>query len=542
MRVALARTVVGAMLMLVALLAGVGGAAAQTWTLLRSDTVDLTSGKASIDLSANRSRSNAMKLVAKGGRLDASRVRITYSNGQIHYEEKGVALASGEASREIDVRQESLVIEQVLLTTTPAPRTVTVEVWARVTAAAPPALASNAKTAGARDADQARPPAAAARPPPPPAVAEAPKPSEPRGEAARPSLDKRYTAFPVLYGTLRARDDDRVKNGRKLATFTGEFGTDMLYGQAVVTIPIERQLGTIPRPEIDLLIAKIAFRSEDPTRDFTLASVDVTTREEFLAQLSKQSADAKTFKRQAFVFVHGYNVSFDDAVFRTAQIAHDLQFDGPAITFSWPSRGGMWDYRHDIDTSLASRDGLRRFLEMIAKETNVEAVNLVAHSMGNAPVLEMLSSNADVVTRGGSVTDLKLKEIILAAPDVSRDNFVQTAAKLKGLFKSPLTLYASNNDFAMQMSRAFSSGIVRAGDVPRTGPVVAEGVETIDISDASMGMFSTNHSTFAEREQLVKDIRMMFSQNVHPPHTRTPSYRLQSEGERTWWRFFKQQP
>jgi len=94
----------------------------------------------------------------------------------------------------------------------------------------------------------------------------------------------------------------------------------------------------------------------------------------------------------------------------------------------------------------------------------------------------------------------------------------------------------------MQMSRAFSSGIVRAGDVPRVGPVVAEGVETIDISDASMGMFSTNHSTFAEREQLVKDIRLMFSQNLHPPHTRSPSYRVQNEGQRTWWRFFKQQP
>jgi esterase/lipase superfamily enzyme len=117
---------------------------------------------------------------------------------------------------------------------------------------------------------------------------------------------------------------------------------------------------------------------------------------------------------------------------------------------------------------------------------------------------------------------------------------MQIAAKLRGVFKSPLTLYASNNDFAMQMSRAFSSGIVRAGDVPSIGPVVADGIETIDISDASMGMFSTNHSTFAQREQLVKDIRLMFSENRHPPDARSNAYRQQGEGAKSWWRYIRQ--
>ena len=43
-------------------------------------------------------------------------------------------------------------------------------------------------------------------------------------------------------------------------------------------------------------------------------------------------------RKEAFVFIHGYNVAFDDAIYRTAQIAYDLSFDGPPILYSWPSR------------------------------------------------------------------------------------------------------------------------------------------------------------------------------------------------------------
>ena len=105
--------------------------------------------------------------------------------------------------------------------------------------------------------------------------------------------------------------------------------------------------------------------------------------------------------------------------------------------------------------------------------------------------------------------------------------------------KTPVTLYASQNDLAMQISRRFSSGIIRAGDVPANGPLIVDGVETIDISDASLGMFSTNHTTFAEREQLVSDIRAMFTVDTHPPDTRSKTYRTQGEAPRRWWRFFK---
>ena len=52
-----------------------------------------------------------------------------------------------------------------------------------------------------------------------------------------------------------------------------------------------------------------------------------------------QLRNSVRYRGQALIFVHGFNVSFDNALFRAAQIAYDLNFDGPGVSFSWPSRG-----------------------------------------------------------------------------------------------------------------------------------------------------------------------------------------------------------
>jgi len=38
--------------------------------------------------------------------------------------------------------------------------------------------------------------------------------------------------------------------------------------------------------------------------------------------------------KEIFVFIHGYNTSFEDAARRTGQLAYDLKFPGLAFFFS----------------------------------------------------------------------------------------------------------------------------------------------------------------------------------------------------------------
>ena len=52
----------------------------------------------------------------------------------------------------------------------------------------------------------------------------------------------------------------------------------------------------------------------------------------------------------AFLFIHGYNVTFEGAARRTAQMAYDLGFNGAAVFYSWPSQGTPTAYTIDEQT------------------------------------------------------------------------------------------------------------------------------------------------------------------------------------------------
>ena len=48
------------------------------------------------------------------------------------------------------------------------------------------------------------------------------------------------------------------------------------------------------------------------------------------------------------VFLHGYNVSFEEAALRAAQISCDLKFPGLSAFFSWPSQGTLGPFAYDM--------------------------------------------------------------------------------------------------------------------------------------------------------------------------------------------------
>ena len=78
-----------------------------------------------------------------------------------------------------------------------------------------------------------------------------------------------------------------------------------------------------------------------------------------------------------------------------------------------------------------------------------------------------------------------------------------------------------------------------AGHVPATGPVVVTGVDSIDVSAASTDFFSLNHSTFADRAQLLDDMRLIFDKGLRPPDQRVRAYTPVAGGGGTYWRFDK---
>lgn len=572
--------------------------AEDTWVRLNGATVAPGATSITIDTSRHPGLSKALRVTVRDGEVAIRRVTVAYTGGGSRVVSPwfSIRLKAGQSSRPLDRSSEARHIQRVTLELRPRSGTVarpaTVEIWglqppraaprrkyrSAKKSAAPRSAETEEETSEQANSKAARAPettvrrfeyrapgneptggsgppsaapGAAERAPPaapprtrglgaPSRPVAAPPPSdsvrsEPAGGSAPPP-SKPYTEVDVFFGTDRKRDTDRVKFERAVASFGSTRARQLTLGKAVVTVPKEgREKGSIPRPEWDLIVTRFALRKEDLARDFTVFSVDVLSQDDFISQVRAKMRQSRTFKDLAFVFVHGYFVTFDDALFRAAQIAHDLEFDGVPFVYSWPSIAGVTGYVLDRGRAHDARDYLQSFMQLVAEKSGAKEVHLIAHSMGADPLLEVLRDMARTTPTPGARP--AFGEIILAAPDVTRESFESIAARIAPLRRG-MTLFASSTDKAMQASRFTRLGESPAGYVPAEGPIVVPGiVDTIDVSSLDTSFFGVNHSTFADREQLIGDIRKLMTGSVRPPDRRLPSYKA-IVGERgTYWRF-----
>ena len=128
----------------------------------------------------------------------------------------------------------------------------------------------------------------------------------------------------MLTATTRAPSEDPA------VLFTGDRGSSVSFSNIVVSVPPDREVGSLQWPRTS---------PANPATDFTVASVTPLQPDQTLAWFRTHRGKA----RRVFVFVHGFNTRFDRAVFRFAQLAHDADADAAPVLFSWPSRGRLLD-------------------------------------------------------------------------------------------------------------------------------------------------------------------------------------------------------
>jgi esterase/lipase superfamily enzyme len=357
------------------------------------------------------------------------------------------------------------------------------------------------------------------------------KPPEPRTE---------WDVVPVLFGTDRLRDND-AKTGSKTGSkavkyiaYGAERARRLELGRALVSVPAVHKVPNIERPfalRVPYFNVVLYEQAEDPKRHFTIKEMQVLPRDKFLAAARERLGGGRSFKDHALVFVHGFNTAFDHALYRAAQIAYDLQFDGAVFLYSWPAGAGVLGYARDRDSATQAEPYLKEFLGLVLQESGAKSVSVIAHSMGNLPLLNVLRDLGPTLPAG-----VRLDELILAAPDVDRDVFVNLIGAIKGYGRG-ITLYCSANDRAMIASRQVAGGVPRAGDVPGDGPLIIPGVDTIDVTETSTDLLALNHSTYAERSALLNDIGLLLQTGERPPEKRVPILRKVSTQSGAFWRY-----
>ena len=188
-------------------------------------------------------------------------------------------------------------------------------------------------------------------------------------------------------------------------------------------------------------------------------------------------------KHKAFVFVHGFNNTFQELLFRIAQLQADIKIDGITILFAWPSQGLIGAYEMDKQSANNSRDYLMALLTMLSSSSEVSDIMVVAHSMGAMLTVEALRQ---LRIEGKDRVIARLSRVVLAAPDINARTF-RNHVQAIGPLKPPLLVLVSKDDSALRVSSFLDGGIARAGDIDVDNPVVREAalkekVQVVDIS------------------------------------------------------------
>lgn len=326
--------------------------------------------------------------------------------------------------------------------------------------------------------------------------------------------EKEVNVYRVGYATNR---EPKIKNG-KLVGYTGQRDDpNVHYGFCDVTIPENHKIGSTGSPWW-----KRIFTGDDR---LTYEAPESAEREDVLAWMRSRMED--NGRKEAMVFIHGYNVSFRDAALQSAQIGADLNFEGAMSFFSWPSRGRLLGYFYDAATIGAAEGAIARYLVDVAENSGAERVHVIAHSMGNRGLLRAMTK---IISDASQASGRKFDQIILAAPDVDATTFKELASAYHTL-ANRTTLYVSREDWAVRASRLVNGGN-RVGFTP---PVtVLDNIDTISVEHVDLTLLG--HGYVSGSVDVLGDIHDVIAGGDGPDNR----FRLkpkQNEGGKTYWTF-----
>lgn len=295
------------------------------------------------------------------------------------------------------------------------------------------------------------------------------------------------TEVSILVVTTRAPSDNPG------LLYSGERGDAIDFNELVVSVPPDanRKVGEVQWPK------KLPA---DPGREFaTLSASKVDTVQEVRDWYRRNRSGSG----RLLVFVHGFNTRYESAVYRFTQIAHDSDTDATPVMFTWPSRGSVFDYGYDKESTNYSRSALEALLTSAAALPEFSEITVLAHSMGTWLTMESLRQMA---IRNNGVPS-KIGNVILAAPDLDVDVFRQQLADM-GPNRPKFTVFVSTDDRALTLSRRISGNVDRLGQIDISDPAYREefeagGITILDLS-ALQGGDRLNHTKFAQSPEVVR--------------------------------------
>lgn len=262
-----------------------------------------------------------------------------------------------------------------------------------------------------------------------------------------------------------------------------------------ISVPPDRDAGVVTYPRRG---------RPEPRFDFlTVATRELDGVAGFIAAVNRDLTANPANDGEASLFVHGYNTSFAQGLYRQAQLDHDTGSRVAQVHYAWPSDARIGGYLYDRESVLFSRGGLETTIAALGR-TEATHYTLAAHSMGTLLLMDTLHLMARV---GYPEIFERTESVLLISPDIEIDVFRRLAPPViaRGV---PIVVIVSRHDRALLASSLVRGERRRVGSVHSTEELGVPGVRVIDISDVRDPGFS-GHFAVATSPELLTFLRSL---------------------------------
>ena len=289
---------------------------------------------------------------------------------------------------------------------------------------------------------------------------------------------------PILVATTRAKSSD------SLHPYSAERSDELFFDDVAVWVPANRMPGSVTYPS----------KRPSPDKEFAVTERKNLSKGEFTQHLNNRLAKLDG-KKTVTLFIHGYNVSYSEGVYRTAQIDSDFDNYSIPVHFSWPSSGRIVGYIYDRDSVQFARDGLIKLLNLI-HASDAESLFLVSHSMGTLLTMEAMRHLS--LAKQEEILKM-ISPLILASPDIDVDVFRSQVESLSER-PDPILVFVAKDDNALSVSKFLRGGHQRIGEGGNIAKLQEHGIAVIDLTNIDTGD-SSQHSAFSASPELIKLIQ-----------------------------------
>lgn len=317
---------------------------------------------------------------------------------------------------------------------------------------------------------------------------------------------KSELVVPIYYGTERQLEGiDHLG----IPIYGSDSSNELSYGKLNVRIPDNHKFGRVER-----------FREQRWIMFLRNGKDGFTSTEHKFLQIDELSGELSSGDDEnIIIFIHGYNNSFEDAIFRAAQLKYDLQFSESIVSYSWACHGKFWGYFKDESHAKIAGKRLADMINELGKSTD-KKISIIAHSMGAYCLANSLKN-----------LSVKLDKVVLLAADICQEQFTNIYGVDFTRETNNTTIYAAKSDRALKAAKLFRINPPRVGQI--SGDVYCyDSIDTVDVSAHGHGRFIKHNYGLACRIVLDEIHRMLI---LNAPISKRTLKRRSNSFNKTYW-------